>query len=97
MQWLRSTSVATIFADMRTDVGGVTDPEKVEASAPVSASIMAPDEEGVATSALDVAGGPPDAGGSCCLGAAAELMIVESSDTRLVEVAFPRLTDLRLW
>jgi hypothetical protein len=31
-------------------------------------SIMAHDEAGVATSALDVAGVPPDAGGGCCLG-----------------------------
>jgi hypothetical protein len=52
-------------------------------------SIMAPDEAGAATSALDVAGGPPDAGGGCCLGAATELMIVETFDTRLVGATFP--------
>jgi hypothetical protein len=50
---------------------------------------MAPDEAGATTNALDVAGGPPDAGVGCCLGAAAELMIVETFDTRLVGVAFP--------
>jgi hypothetical protein len=55
-------------------------------------SIMAPDEAGAATSALDVAGGPPDAGGGYCLGAATELMIVETFDTRLVGAAFPILT-----
>jgi hypothetical protein len=38
-------------------------------------SIMAPDEAGAVTSALDVAGGPPDAGVGCYLGAATELMI----------------------
>jgi hypothetical protein len=53
---------------------------------------MAPDEAGAATSALDVAGGPSDAGGGCCLGAATELMIVENFDTRLVGVTFPILT-----
>jgi hypothetical protein len=53
---------------------------------------MAPDEAGAATSALDVAGGPPDADGGCCLGAAAELMIVEIFDIRLVGAAFPMLT-----
>jgi hypothetical protein len=53
---------------------------------------MAPDKAGAATSALDVAGGPPDAGGGCCLGAAIELMIVETFDTRLVGVMFPILT-----
>jgi hypothetical protein len=41
-------------------------------------SIMAPNEAEAATCALDVAGGPPDAGGGCCLGAEAELMIVET-------------------
>jgi hypothetical protein len=52
-------------------------------------SIMAPDEAGAATSALDVAGGLSDTGGGCCLGAAAELMIVETFDTRLVGATFP--------
>ena len=55
-------------------------------------SIMAPDEAGAATSALDVAGGPPDTGGGCCLGAAAELMIVETFDNILVRDTFPILT-----
>jgi hypothetical protein len=36
--------------------------------------------------------GPPDAGGGCCLGAAAELMIVETFDTRLIGAVFPMLT-----
>jgi hypothetical protein len=36
--------------------------------------------------------GLPDAGGGCCLGAAVELMIVETFDTRLVEATFPILT-----
>jgi hypothetical protein len=36
--------------------------------------------------------GPPDAGGGCCLGAAAELMIVETFDTRLVGAVFTILT-----
>jgi hypothetical protein len=71
MQWLRSTSVAAISVDVRSRAGGVTDPEMAEASAPASASIMAPDEVGAATSTLDVAGGPSDAGGGCCLGVAA--------------------------
>ena len=57
MQWLRSTSVAEISADVRIGVDVETDPETVEASAPVSAGIMAPDKAGAATSALDVAGG----------------------------------------
>jgi hypothetical protein len=55
-------------------------------------SIMAPNEAGAATSALDVAGGSPDAGDGCCLGAAAELMIVETFDTILVGAAFSMLT-----
>jgi hypothetical protein len=71
MQWLRSTSVAAISVDMRSHAGGVTDPETAEASAPASTSIMALDEAGAATSALDVAGGASDAGGGCCLGVAA--------------------------
>jgi hypothetical protein len=50
---------------------------------------MAPDEAGAATSALDVAGGLSDTGGGCCLGAAAELMIVETFDTKLVGATFP--------
>jgi hypothetical protein len=54
-------------------------------------NIMAPDEAGATTSTLDVAGGPPDAGGGCCLEAAAELMIVETFDTRLVGAAFSML------
>jgi hypothetical protein len=36
--------------------------------------------------------GPRDASGDCCLGAATELMIVETFDTRLVGVTFPILT-----
>jgi hypothetical protein len=52
-------------------------------------NIMAPDETGAVTSALDVARGPPDTGSGCCLGAAAKLMIVETFDTRLVGVMFP--------
>jgi hypothetical protein len=52
-------------------------------------SIMAPDEAGAVTSALDVARGPPDTGGGCCLGAAAKLMIVETFVTRLVGAMFP--------
>jgi hypothetical protein len=39
---------------------------------------MAPNEAEATTCAPDVAGGPPDAGGGCCLGAEAELMIVET-------------------
>jgi hypothetical protein len=36
--------------------------------------------------------GMSDAGGGCCLVAAAELMIVETFDTRLVGATFPILT-----
>ena len=36
--------------------------------------------------------GPPDAGGGSCLGAAAEIMIVETFDTILVRDTFPILT-----
>ena len=49
-------------------------------------SIMTPDEAGVATSALDVAGGRL----MLAVAAAwAELMIVETFDTRLVGATFP--------
>jgi hypothetical protein len=99
MQWLKLTNVAAISADVRASAGGWTsgapDPGIVEARAPVLASIMALVAAGGATSAPDVAGGVLATGGSCCLGTAEELMIVESSDTRLVWAAF-RLTDLRL-
>jgi hypothetical protein len=99
IQWLKLTNVAAISAGVRASAGGWTsgapDLGIVEANAPVSVSIMALVAAGGATCAPDVARGVLAGGGSCCLGAAEELMIVETSDTRLVWAAF-RLTDLRL-
>lgn len=69
MEWLRSANVVVISAGVRTSVGDVTEgapkPEMVEASAPVAASTMAPDEAVGVTSASDVSRGVPDTGGSC--------------------------------
>jgi hypothetical protein len=55
-------------------------------------SIMAPDEAGAATSALDVVGGRLMLAAAATWGAATELMIVETFDTRLVGAVFPMLT-----
>jgi hypothetical protein len=57
-------------------------------------SIMVPDEAGAVTSALDVARGPPDTGGGCCLGAAAKLMIVETFDTQIGRSHVPYPDDM---
>jgi hypothetical protein len=54
-------------------------------------SIMAPDEAGGCDPRAGRCWGPSDAGGGCCLGAATELMIVETFDTRLVGAVFPML------